>query len=1191
MDKRSWPWRRKTTDRSVSPNESFDSSSIQTSSRHIDYQDLSSIVPDKSRVTDDGWQDYEEKIKVLNDKLYAALMDVTGKELLARQHAKLAEEAVSGWETVEAEAAFMKQQLEITIQQKLATEDRVSHLDGALKECMKQLRDVREEQEENIHNAIVKKTREWDRLRCELEDKMADLEQTFLEKDAENKAMSRSLGERARTISQISETCAKAQAEVSMLRAHLESSEKEKVALKYELSVAHKEIEIRNEEKGLSKRAADAASKQHSEDVKKIAKLEAECQRLRSLIRQKLPGPAAIAQMRLEAEGPWIEKADGRKKSGKGNLSPRDLAMQSMQAFTIEDNHQAKEEGLWSDRFSSLEEETKMLREILAKRNNELQSARLMCVRTASKLSAVEHQLEALDSHQGKQRVPVVSGLEIQLESCLSNTGEPSLASVSEDGNDGEVSCAESWATALIAELDQFKKEKLMPATGTATLTFKSETDDFTEMEQLVGLSPCNEPNSKEQTFREQQDEALTGDSSTCVQKGARNLLKEVESQDACKRCEEFCARLAAAEEDLAKRAIDQTCLAELKRKLTLFFEEGACVNELWEKLRADIELPESFSKDCLSDRSSTLPTATRSLLAIQDDLCCSLDPNSTLHGVVSELTTAVSQLVSFVKDFAVASNTEDQSPASTTSLSTGDADEAHIASSDRKLDLPDDVHLKTDELDQEYYKLSQMNSHSIDGKVDLLQFMMQLSSVVSHIARVKHTRTSTTRSSSRKALSFKSSAHTSGEMDFIGLGSPMSDTSKSECSEAAAKIVPADESVQSFRKDCFSSEVLRLEEELRKAQAERVSLETHMKADYRRFSDIEEELFQLKLVKGELETCVTKNQEEIQQLRAEKYEAEHRLGSLETELNSAESSKQRGEQQLNDMAAAKDEAELQLRACKSELGNLHQELNALGEELFHKEEKNLELEARCKRLQDELEIKSNLSCPKCARDAAKDEQICRELEIAAASEKLAECERTILVLGQQLKALAFPKSLDSFQAIQNSLSLSHASLGSPHGSSSRYLSTSHDNALEASGRAQFSEHQEFIAKKNVGGLEKDSPWDPRASIASDILDSELISLAMPGQASGRKMYDMFGDRVPVHEDYIEAVAQMPSSPEAEFISPKRVASRPPRRKKRSPQSFGDVDISKSMNDACSPSAEKHGSSFSRFFSRTKSSR
>ncbi|CAH8263369.1 unnamed protein product [Arabidopsis lyrata] len=38
---------------------------------------------------------------------------------------------------------------------------------------------------------------------------------------------------------------------------------------------------------------------QHLEGVKKIAKLEAECQSLRGLLRKKLPGPAAMAQMKL----------------------------------------------------------------------------------------------------------------------------------------------------------------------------------------------------------------------------------------------------------------------------------------------------------------------------------------------------------------------------------------------------------------------------------------------------------------------------------------------------------------------------------------------------------------------------------------------------------------------------------------------------------------------------------------------------------------------------------------------------------------------------------------------------------------------------------------------------------------------------------------------------------------------------
>ncbi|KAG6419694.1 hypothetical protein SASPL_116203 [Salvia splendens] len=46
--------------------------------------------------------------------------------------------------------------------------------------------------------------------------------------------------------------------------------------------------------------SADVANKQHLDGVKKIAKLEAECQRLRGLVRKKLPGPATLAQMKLE---------------------------------------------------------------------------------------------------------------------------------------------------------------------------------------------------------------------------------------------------------------------------------------------------------------------------------------------------------------------------------------------------------------------------------------------------------------------------------------------------------------------------------------------------------------------------------------------------------------------------------------------------------------------------------------------------------------------------------------------------------------------------------------------------------------------------------------------------------------------------------------------------------------------------
>jgi chromosome segregation ATPase len=80
----------------------------------------------------------------------------------------------TGWEKAEAEAVALKTQLDVALQQKLATEDRVAHLDGALKECMKQLRHVREEQEQRIHDTLVKKTREYDKLRAEMETKLAE---------------------------------------------------------------------------------------------------------------------------------------------------------------------------------------------------------------------------------------------------------------------------------------------------------------------------------------------------------------------------------------------------------------------------------------------------------------------------------------------------------------------------------------------------------------------------------------------------------------------------------------------------------------------------------------------------------------------------------------------------------------------------------------------------------------------------------------------------------------------------------------------------------------------------------------------------------------------------------------------------------------------------------------------------------
>ncbi|KAH7294569.1 hypothetical protein KP509_27G007900 [Ceratopteris richardii] len=990
---------------------------------------------------------------------------------------------------MEAEATMMKQQLEAAIQQKLAAEDRVSHLDDALKECMWQLRSVREDQEDNIHKAVMKKAQEWDKLRFELEEKMADLEHKFLEKDAENRVLSKSLSERSRTISQMSDALTKAQAEASMLQVRLESSEKEKAALKYELSVAHKEVEIRNEEKALSKRAADVACKQHLEDVKKMAKLDAECQRLRNLVRKKLPGPGAVALMKLEIEGSGTEKTDARRKCVKSNVSSKDSVWQSMQGPQSEDQNEGKQKGSLSDQYNSLEEEIKILREILTQRNSELQSARLMCARTASKLSAVEEQLEALNSSQGKQRMPAFS-LDTQVERSLSDSGEPSVTSVSETGNDDEVNCAESWATALIAELDQFKKGKLMPMSSSIGLEPKLGTGCLSEVEQLLSSnsseenysmrnnavetclssSPPIKSDSKQHIFWHQKEDPLAEDRTkknenvdqnenenedrrmrnnaveTCLSSSPpiksdskqhifwhqkedplaedrtkknenvdQNLTKESEVQNTCKLCREFQIKLDTVEGELVKKAADQRSLEKLKQKLMFMFEEGYLSNEIFDQIREDI----GFGGD--SHRNSSLDSSLSVLqnvdhLCMQDVTCPFLIVDSSFHRPVSELAAAIGKLVPLMKDFARDSNNENQSSARARELAT-DTNTVNLGTQ-----IFDKTQRMIDALNDKSEKLMMMSDRFIKSEIDISKIMMAVSEITSDFCRIRLSEFNVSRPSGRKAPSYRTSTTASGDLDYFAVGSPISDTSKSEFSDAAARIVPTDESTQFTRKDCLLSEII-IPQEFGKSETERVTLDTQVRTEYRRFYEVLEELEHLKLVKQELETSADKERKEIdelkteicelqqmieglkvenkeiQELRREICEAEQRLAGIQAQLTSVEFSKQLGEKQINDLALAKEELESRLAAYERESGNLRDELDALRKELLGKEQKNLELvaeskemearvkelllneernlelEKECKELQEKLE---QSKCQRCSISSKKEDELCR---------------------------------------------------------------------------------------------------------------------------------------------------------------------------------------------------------------------
>ncbi|XP_062202200.1 filament-like plant protein 1 [Phragmites australis] len=220
----------------------------------------------------------KETMKSLNDKLFAALLTVRSKEDLVKQHARVTEEAVAGWEQAEAEVAALKGLLEASSKKNASLEDQVSHLDKALKECVRQLRLAREEQEEKIRDIVYKKSQVLESENSELQNHIAELkkqlEVTRLE--ASSMLLQHDLQEKLQAIEK----------ENLDLKAKLQAIERENMDLKAKLLVQSKDLKILLLERDLSNQAVETASKQHLESIKKIARVEAECRRLQHLTRK-----------------------------------------------------------------------------------------------------------------------------------------------------------------------------------------------------------------------------------------------------------------------------------------------------------------------------------------------------------------------------------------------------------------------------------------------------------------------------------------------------------------------------------------------------------------------------------------------------------------------------------------------------------------------------------------------------------------------------------------------------------------------------------------------------------------------------------------------------------------------------------------------------------------------------------------
>ncbi|KAJ1389940.1 Filament-like plant protein [Sesbania bispinosa] len=955
MDRR-WPWKKKSSDKVVLEKAAAELDSAGASGQgnqdiykkpnyvQISVESYSHLtgLEDQVKTYEEKVQTLEDEIKDLNEKLSAANSEINTKESLVKQHAKVAEEAVSGWEKAEAEALALKNHLESVTLSKLTAEDQASQLDGALKECMRQIRNLKEEHEQKIQEIALTKTKQLDKIKGELEAKIVNFEQELLRSAAENAALSRSLQERSNMLIKLSEEKAHAEAEIEHHKSNIESCEREINSLKYELHVISKELEIRNEEKNMSMRSAEAANKQHMEGVKKIAKLEAECQRLRGLVRKKLPGPAALAQMKLEVEN--LGRDYGETRLRKSPVKPAGPHLSPLPEFSLENLQKfQKDNEFLTERLLTMEEETKMLKEALAKRNSELQASRSMCAKTLSKLQILEAQVQT-----SNQKGSPKSIIHINHESMYSQNASnaPSLISMSEDGNDDVVSCAESWSTAIISELSQFPKVKNTEELSKSEATKKLELmDDFLEVEKLARLSNDSNGDTTNEVVTNDVSEVSTSkdDPQSERKSNSDQLPSEVPSA----------AVFSAAN---SRSDIDGLSSAELRSRILSVFEpmdKDADIGKILKDIKHVLEDAQDTSiqdsvtvtpcdvkpSDTTCDEQGSPEDAG---LNAENELLSSQKPREYMQ-ITSDLEASISQIHDFV-------------------LFLG-----------REAMAVHDISSHGDGMSQKMEEFSVTYNKVICNEASLQQFVLDLSYVLA------------------KASEFR--------FNILGYKGMETETNSPDCIDKIA--LPENKLVQ----DNSSGEIYQNSHShiLNPCSNPEVPDDGNLTSSYesnatsQKFSI--EDFEALKLEKEKAIVDLSKFAENLEMTKSQLLETEQALAEVKSQLASAQRSNSLAETQLKCMAESYRSLETRAQEFETELNHLRVKTETLENELKDEKRAHEAALTKYKELEEQLQRNENAA-------ADNDLKTKQERDLAAAAEKLAECQETIYLLGKQLKSM-----------------------------------------------------------------------------------------------------------------------------------------------------------------------------------------
>ncbi|XP_073294878.1 filament-like plant protein 4 [Primulina huaijiensis] len=963
MDKRSWLWKKKSTDKQeiektlatalASSTAVSDVVATQMDkakqgnnkkSKHVQismesYTHLSGL--------EDQVNSYEEKVKALEDevtelkeKLSEAQSETNNKEIMVKQHAKVAEEAVSGWEKAKAEAEALKNHLESVTLLKHTAEDRASHLDGSLKESMRQIRNLKEEHDKKLHEVVLNKAKVFDKMKLELGSKISNLDQEILRSAAEKSAISQSLLERSNMLIKLNEEKLQAETEIEILNSNIESCEKEVNSLKYELNIARKEVEIRNEEKNMSLRSAEAANKQNLEGVKKIAKLEAECQRLRGLVRKKLPGPAAVAQMKLEVENMSRDHSETRLRRSPAR-TPRHPSQ--LPEFSHDNTPKfQKNYEILTERLLEMEEERNMLKEALAKRNSELSASRSLFSQTANKLQSLEGHLQV----NGEQKGLLRSNTPVPIQNFHNHyvRNPPSFTSMSEDGNDDAVSCVDSWAASVISE--RLKKEKNVDSEHKPDdKNHLALMDDFLEMEKLAYLSNGTVSNT------DASGNACNASSEIIECEALLELSRNIDPPSGDDHITVGDLKLQADPPIFVKFQSEISMVFELMSKEKDIEKAIEGIRHIMQDMHkyshhmtvnSDVE-----AEHCLGTMSDIEILGEEAMTTGTKGVSLSENDNSfteTTQAIDQELEIAVSQIY----DFIMVLEKEVRNNPGTTSSS------------------GDELNKKLDILIEKY-------SDSMKSRVNPIDFVLSISHVLSKASELHFS-----------VLGFKSFELETGSSDCIDkIALPENTTAVDSTGDRCPNE-------RAHFPDSTSDPDVPYDGNLVPTSE---STATSCKCSV-------EEIEQLKLERDNFAVDLLRCTENFESCKSQLLDTEQLLLEVKSQLTSAQKTNGLAETRLKCMAESYRSLETKAEELQTKVNILQGKIESLVNELQEERKSHLDALTSCKDLQEQLQRIDSRPM------AISEDKISQEKELAAAAEKLAECQETIFLLDKQLKAM-----------------------------------------------------------------------------------------------------------------------------------------------------------------------------------------